>query len=76
MQFEIKDLSAISIKQPALYQDVTNPNNIVFVYSFSNENVRYVFLTGIHTGKDILDTSSYNFLLQYKYFNGELCLTN
>lgn len=75
MQFEIKDLSAISIEQPALYQDVTNPNNIVFVYSFSNENVKYVFLTGIHTGKDILD-GSYNFLLQYKYFNGELCLTN
>lgn len=75
MQSEVKDLSAISVKQPALYQDVTNPNNIVFVYSFSNESIKYVFLTGIHTGKDCFDTSC-SFLSEYKYFNGELYLTN
>ena len=75
MQFEIKDLTAGNIKQPALYQDCTNPNNIVFVYSFSNGNVRYIFLTGIHTGKESV-AAGYDFLVGYKYFNGELYLTN
>lgn len=75
MQFEVKDLSAITVKRPALYQDVTNPNNIVFTYSFACGNIKYVFLTGPHTGQDVVD-ESHSFLKMYKYFDGELYLTN
>jgi hypothetical protein len=75
MQFEIKDLTPVSVKRPALYVDAVNPNNIVLVHSFSNGNVGYVYLTGVHIGDQSTMTSS-SFLSTFKYFAGELYLTN